>query len=75
MRPAEWANRRADEKSCFYCGGGMTPCVILRPCGEYRRWMGVRIETVELDDRNLAHATSRVSTTEIRQVFENGPEL
>jgi len=36
---------------------------------------GVRIETVELDDRNLAHATSRVSTTEIRQVFENGPEL
>ncbi len=36
---------------------------------------GVRIETVELDDRNLAHATSRVSAAEIRQVFENGPEL
>jgi hypothetical protein len=35
----------------------------------------VRIETVELDYRNLAHATSRVSATEIRQVFENGPEL
>ncbi|MDQ3987868.1 MAG: hypothetical protein M3291_01460 [Actinomycetota bacterium] len=37
--------------------------------------MGVRIETVELDDRNVAHATSRVSAAEIRQVFENGPEL
>jgi len=24
LRPAECANRRADEKSCFYCGGGMT---------------------------------------------------
>jgi hypothetical protein len=35
----------------------------------------VRIEAVELDDRNLAHVTFRVSATEIRQVFENGPEF
>lgn len=33
----------------------------------------MRIETVEFDDGNLAHATSRISATEICQVFENGP--
>jgi hypothetical protein len=28
-----------------------------------------------LDDRNLAHAISRVCAAEIRQVFENDPEF
>lgn len=29
------------------------------------------IETVELDDRNIAHATPQVSATEICEVFDN----
>lgn len=33
----------------------------------------MRIETVELDDRNIAHVTTRVSATEIREVFDNSP--
>ncbi len=31
------------------------------------------VETVELDDRNVAHATTRVSAAEICEVFDNNP--
>ncbi|MGH3929285.1 MAG: hypothetical protein ACRDTF_04840 [Pseudonocardiaceae bacterium] len=31
------------------------------------------IETVELDDRNITHATNRVSAAEICEVFDNDP--
>ena len=41
------------------------PRVILRACCEYRTGWSVWIETVELDDRNIAHATTRVSAAEI----------
>jgi hypothetical protein len=33
----------------------------------------VWIETVELDERNIAHATARVSAAEISEVFINNP--
>jgi hypothetical protein len=33
----------------------------------------VWIETVELDDRNIAPATTRVSAAEICEVFDNDP--
>jgi hypothetical protein len=33
----------------------------------------VWIEAVELDDRNIAHATTRVSAAEICEVFDNDP--
>lgn len=42
---------------------------------EYKNERSVRIEEVELDDRNTAHATSRVSVAEICQVFDNDPEF
>lgn len=42
---------------------------------EYTSERRVRIEEVELDDRNIAHATSRVSVVEIYQVFNNDPEF
>ncbi|MCA1671097.1 MAG: hypothetical protein LC799_02440 [Actinobacteria bacterium] len=49
------------------------PRVILRTCCEYRTGWSVWIETVELDDRNIAHATTRVSAAEICEVFDNDP--
>lgn len=48
-------------------------CVMHLVCCEYKNGRSGWIETVELDERNIVHATTRVSATEISEVFINNP--